>query len=193
MNYRSSASIVLLAISYAVAVWVVLFTARGVGFNSPLMAFCAVCLALGIVVVNSSTIHWSLPKALKPIRVWEASGAAYVLLGVALCGALLRRPPFRYLNPSVYVGTHSANLSKAYANILQAETAHFWALTCTVPLICYEITFQCWHGLGWLILFNVLFNVYPDLHLRRVRAQLESVMVRRARNEKLQTGLRFHG
>jgi hypothetical protein len=48
MNYRSSMSIVLLAISYAVAVWVVLFTARGVGFNSPLTVFCALgrlCLA----------------------------------------------------------------------------------------------------------------------------------------------------
>ena len=76
MIYRSSRLIILLAISCAAAAWVVLFTARGVGLNSPLTAFCAVCVALGIVVVNSSTIRWSLPKALKPIRVWEASGTA---------------------------------------------------------------------------------------------------------------------
>jgi hypothetical protein len=185
MNYRRSSLIILPAISYAAAVWVVLFAARGVGLNSPLTAFCAVGAALGIVVVNSSTIHWSLPKALEPIRVWEASGAAYALLGVSICGALLRRPPFRSFNSSVYVREHCANLGKTYANILKAETAHFWALTFTAPLICYEIARQCWHGLVWLILFNALFNIYPGLHLRKVRARLEPLMVRRGRNEKL--------
>jgi hypothetical protein len=184
MNYRGSRLIVLLAISCAAAVWVVLFTARGVGFNSPLTAFCAVCAALGIVVVNSSTIHWSLPKALKPIRVCEASGSAYVFLGVSICGALLRRPPFRSFNTSVYVGAHRANLGKTYASLLKAETAHFWALTLTAPLICHEITRHCWHGLVWLILFDVLFNIYPGLHLRKVRARLEPLMVRRGRNER---------
>ena len=185
MNYRSSRLIILPAISFAAAVWVVLFTARGVGLNSPLTAFCAVCTALGIVVVNSSTIHWSLPKALKPIRVWEASGAAYILLGISVYGALLRRPPFRSFNTSVYVGAHRADLGKTYAGILKAETAHFWALTFTAPLICYEITCQYWHGLVWLILFNALFNIYPGLHLRKVRARLEPLMIRRGRNEKL--------
>ena len=185
MNHRSSMVIVLLTISYCVAIWIILFTASGVGINSPLTAFCAVCAALGIVVVNSSTICWSLPKPLKAIRVWEASGSAYVLFGVSICGALLRRPPFRYLNASVYVGAHSANLANAHANILKAETAHFWALTFTGPLICYEMFGQCWHGLGWLILFNALFNVYPGLHLRQVRARLEPLMVRGRRNAKL--------
>jgi hypothetical protein len=32
--------------------------------------------------------------------------------------------------------------------------------------------------LGWLILFNALFNIYPGLHLRQVRARLESLMSR---------------
>jgi len=185
MNYRISRLIILLAISCAAAIWLVLFAARGVGLNSPLTAFCAVCVALGIVVLNSSAIHWSLPKALKPIRAWESSGAAYVLLGVSICGALLRRPPFRYFNTSVYAGEHCANLGKTYASILKAETAHFWALTFTAPLICYEITCQYWHGLVWLILFNALFNIYPGLHLRKVRARLEPLMMRRGRNEKL--------
>ena len=184
MNHRSSMLIVLLTISCGVAIWIVLFTASGAGINSPLTAFCAVCVALGIVVVNSSTIRWSLPKALYPIRIWEASGAAYMIFGVSICGALLRRRPFRYLNTSVYIGEHRANLTKTHANILKAETAHFWALTFTAPLLCYEIACQCWHGLGWLILFNMFFNVYPGLHLRQVRARLEPLMVRCRRNRK---------
>jgi hypothetical protein len=45
--------------------------------------------------------------------------------------------------------------------ILEAETAHFWALTFTGSLILYEITCRCRHGLGWLILFNALFQPLP--------------------------------
>ena len=184
MSFRSSRMILQLAFSSAVAVWVVLLLARGLGLRSPMTAFGTVGVALGIVVVNSSIVSWSVPKRLMPVRAWEISGLTYPLLGISIFGKVLRRVPFRYLNTSVYIGGHRSDLLSTYANILQAEAAHYWAFTLTVPLIIYQFTCQSWYGLGWLFLFNALINIYPSLHLRQVRGRLEPLMQRCKEREK---------
>lgn len=181
MIYRVCRMIVLLIVSCAIAVWIVLFNMRGVGMDSPLTAFCAACGALGIVVVNSSTIRWSLPEPVKLIRHWEISGSVYRLLGVSIFGSLLRRPPLRYTNTSVYTERHRGDLAKTHSSILKAETAHFWAFAFTLPLIAYQIACRSWRGLFWLMLFNALFHVYPGLHLRSVRGRIESIALKRRR------------
>jgi hypothetical protein len=178
MTYGIIRRIVLLALSSAVAVLVVFLYAHNLGLRSPIAALSVVGAALGIVSVNLFTVRWSVPKALLPVRTWEASGRAYALLGVSIYGALLRRPPLRYFNTSVYVGERRANLPSTYANFLRAEGAHFWAFTFTTPLVFYELIHQWWDGFGWLLLFNAIFNVYPVLHLRQVRARLEFLMQR---------------
>jgi hypothetical protein len=185
MSFRSSRMILQLAFSSAVAVWVVLLLARGLGLRSPMTAFGTVGVALGIVVVNSSIVSWSVPKRLMPVRAWEISGLIYPLLGISIFGKVLRRVPFRYLNKSVYMGGRRSDLYGIYANILQAEAAHYWASTLTMPLMIYEFTCQSWYGLGWLFLFNVLINICPSLHLRRVRGRLEPLMQRCKEREKL--------
>jgi hypothetical protein len=184
MTYRIIWRIVLLALSFIMAVFVVFLSVRGFGFHSPMTALSAVGAALCIVVVNLSTICWSIPKGLLPVRAWEASGPAYTLLGISIYGALLRRPPLRYFNTTVYVGGRRAGLPSTYANILEAEAAHFWAFTFTAPLMIYELTHKWWDGFGWLLLFNAIFNIYPCLHLRRVRARLEQVLRCHGRREK---------
>lgn len=104
MNLRISRMVAQLAFSSAVAVWVVLLLARGLGLHSPMTAFGAVGVALGIIVVNSSNVHWSVPKGLMPVRAWETSGSTYSLLGISIYGRGLRQVPFRYFNTSVYIG-----------------------------------------------------------------------------------------
>ena len=72
MPYRRCGWIIWMRISCAAAVWIVLVHVRSVGLDSPLTAFCATCGALGIVVVNSSTIRWFLPKFVMR-QSWEKS------------------------------------------------------------------------------------------------------------------------
>lgn len=177
-------SILRLALFSVAAVWFVLLSARGIGFHSPITAFCAVGVALGIVVANASTIRWAIPKGLLPVRAWETSGSAYALLGISIFGWLLQRAPLRYFNTSVYTKGRRADLRSAYANLLYAEAAHFWAFIFTMPLAVYELARPCWHGIGWLFLFNTLVNVYPGLHLRQARARLEPLLRRHEKRKK---------
>jgi hypothetical protein len=170
-----------LVISSALAVYIVFIVAHNLGFRSPIMALSSVGCALGVVVANMSTVCWSIPKALAPVRSWETSGRVYELLGVYIYGAFLRRPPLRYFNTSVYVKSRRADLPNVYVSIMRAEAAHFWAFTITSPIMVYELMNQWWDGLGWFLLFHAFFNIYPGLHLRHIRARIETVIRRKPR------------
>jgi hypothetical protein len=144
-----------------------------VGYRSPLFAVIAAADALGVVALTRPAFHWGLPAFLRSAREWERTGRLYRLLGVPQFGALLRRPPLRYLNTMVYVRGHGAELAQVRSSILDAEGAHFWAVMLTIPLIGYDLSRGWWDSVLGVLAFHIALNAYPTFHLRSVRIRIE--------------------
>jgi hypothetical protein len=60
-----------------------------------------------------------------------------------------------------------------------AEAAHFWAALATFPYLVFLLGKGAWSTFFAVAAFNVVGNVYPLLHLRRVRFRLERILTSR--------------
>ena len=107
------------------------------------------------------------------------TGTLYQRLGVLRFGQWLREPPLRYLNASVYLAGKQWDLQSLYRQAASAEATHFWAALLFTPYIAF-VWAQGHRGVATLfLLVQVLFNVYPILHLRLLRGRLDGMCARR--------------
>jgi len=107
---------------------------------------------------------------------FEQSGRLYEALGVRWFQAVLRRPGAygSRVFPSYSRGHHGAEA--LVAATLGPETAHALIfVVITVLALDTGVRRGWWDTAAWLIVFNVLFNAYPVLSLRQVRARVERV------------------
>jgi hypothetical protein len=146
---------------------------RYTGYRSPFFALIAVADILGFVALTRAVLPWGLPRPLRPLRAWERTEKLYRLLGAAWFGMLIRVPPFRYLDSTVYLGARRGELAQLRSNVLRAEGAHFWGTLLTFPLLAYWLLNGWWDSLLCVAVFHVVLNLYPVIHLRLVRARIE--------------------
>ena len=69
--------------------------------------------------------------------------------------------------------------AKVQYQIEGAEAAHFWAAALLVPYMVFAGVQNWWSVVGWLMVVQVVGNVYPILHLRWVRGRLQRIIDRR--------------
>jgi hypothetical protein len=144
-----------------------------VGSASPWLGFILMFYFLGLAKTAEPLFMLRLPGKIRDVRSWENDGVVYRYLAVSTFGRLLRETPLRYLNPTVYLVDGKPDLLKIYRQVASAEAIHFWAAVLFTPYI----------GFVWLtghkreamifLLIQLLFNVYPVLHLRTVRGRME--------------------
>ena len=153
---------------------------RALGADSPWLGLLLMFCFLGLAKVAEPLFMLRLPATLRAVRRWESDGAIYRALAVPAFGRLLRRTPLRHLNPAVYLAAGQPDLARVCRLAESAEAAHLWAAALLLPYI----------GFAWLsgqvreaaifLLVQLLFNVYPILHLRTARARLDRLLRRRA-------------
>jgi hypothetical protein len=177
-------SIVLLALASIALVVTLASCAKAVGVRSPMFALAAVGGTLGFVVVTGTVLPWRLPRRLRPMFSWELAGELYRILGVTAFGALLRRPPLRYFNASVYLSGRARALETVQTDVIAAEGAHFWAFLLSLPLLGYLMLHRSWEGVVWILALSTVIHVYPSLHLRHTRARLQHVGQRGSRAKR---------
>lgn len=149
------------------------------GTSTPWLGLLGMFYLLGLSKVAEPLFLLRMPKALRAIRPFETDGAIYRRVLVPRYGKLLRDTPLRYLNLAVYLTRKQPNLTRLYRLTEAAEAAHFWAALLFTPYIGYV----WWAGhrreAALFLLIQVLFNVYPILHLRVVRGRLNRILQRR--------------
>jgi hypothetical protein len=152
---------------------------RVLGASSPWLGLLAMFYLLGLSKVAEPLFLLRMPRVLRAVRRSETNGTIYRRLLVPSYGKLLRGTPLRYLNTAVYLAPRRPDLSKLSRQAEAAEAAHFWAALVFTPYIGYV----WWAGQRWeaalFLLLQILFNIYPILHLRVVRGRLDRLLQRR--------------
>lgn len=149
-----------------------------VGVTSPWFGVMIMLDCLGLVAFARPLFLLKLPRFLREEREWEINGGIYKTLRVPAFGTLLRRTPLRYLNRMVYL-TRCRNPSRVQAEIEAAEASHLLAAAVLVPYMVYACLQGWWSGVAWLMVIQIVSNVYPILHLRWVRIRLNRLHDRR--------------
>jgi hypothetical protein len=131
---------------------------------------------LGLLDLAMPLVQLRLPRSIRDVRSWEIRGGPYRALGVPAFGAFLRGSPLRRLNQTVYIKGFSRDLMVVRTCIQSAEAAHFWGGLATMPYLSLAWIRGWWGTLTAVILFDLVANVYPILHLRSVRARIEQTL-----------------
>lgn len=149
-----------------------------VGSDSPWLGLLLMFYFMGLAKVGEPLFVLRVPGFVRDVRTWEVTGTLYQRLGVRRFGQWLREPLLRYLNASVYLAGGPRDLQSLRQQAASAEATHFWAALLFTPYIAF-VWAQGHRGVATLfLLIQVLFNVYPILHLRLLRGRLDGMCAR---------------
>jgi hypothetical protein len=171
---RSAAIFCAAAITFAVSFRMLGEVARG---DSPWLGLMLMFYSMGLAKIGGPLFVLRIPKVIRNVRDWETKGHAYNRLGVQRLGKLLIGSPLRFLNTSVYCG--GQDLQSLYRQAASTEAIHFWAALLFMPHIAL-IWVRGHEGVAACFLsVQMLVNVYPILHLRRLRGRLDALFGKR--------------
>lgn len=152
---------------------------RVFGADSPWLGLLLMFFFMGLAKMAQPLFMFRLPRTLRKVRAWETTGPIYDRLGVYGFGKTLRNTPLRYCNTSVYLPRGRHDLQKLYRQAASAEAIHFWAMVLFTPYIVFVALQGQIRVVAVFLLIQLLFHVYPILHLRALRGRLDQLYVRR--------------
>ena len=169
---RDLCRLVIVAIVFAVCFAMLV---DAVGPRSPWLGLLLMFYFMGLARVAEPLFRLRMPRVLRDVASGRATNAVDRWLGVRGFGAVLRHTPLRYLNDSVYRADGERSFAALRVQAESAEAIHFWAALLFSPYIVYVWSRGLIAEAIVFVVVQVLFNVYPILHLRHVRARLVRV------------------
>jgi hypothetical protein len=150
--------------------------ARVIGVQSPWLWLQAMFFFLGLAKTAQPLFMLRMPPAIRAVNPRAAEQKRRDWLGVRRFGEFLRNSPNRHINRWVYLNNGRRNFADLTRKLESSEAIHFWAAVLFTPYIVY-IGFRGYFAVAVLFLIvQVVFNVYPILHLRLVRARLSHLL-----------------
>ena len=156
----------------------IVMLAQVIGYASPWIALLLMFDLMALAKVAEPLFVLRMPATLRRVRRWESTSAVYRQLGVRLFGTVLRNTPFRFLNTGVYMSSEAKDLHRLYRRVASAEATHFWAALLFMAYIGHLYLSGRPQIATAFLAVQVLFNVYPILHLRLMRGRLEAILQR---------------
>ena len=148
------------------------------GFRSFTSALLLNCLVVSWVALAGQFVSFVLGSRYYRIRPFEQEGRIYEKVGTGLFQVLVGRGPWTILNPTLRFSGKVAQLAGLEKEMRKAEGGHLLAFI-TVTLATVFAAVQGWlDAAGWLLLFNVPFNLYPVMLQRCNRARIQRVLGR---------------
>jgi len=135
-----------------------------------------------LVWLISHVVRFAFPPRYYRLRPFEIDGRLYRSLGVGTFKWLLFKSGVELLNFSVRLSDGKTGLHGLERGIREAETDHAIALLMMVAITIHAATNAWWALASWLLVANVVANVYPIMLQRHNRARLLPVL------EKLRGG-----
>jgi hypothetical protein len=145
-----------------------------IGIHSPWLILLLMFYFLGIAKVAEPLFKLRMPSSLYAIREWERDEVWIRRLCVFNFGRMLRHTPLRFFNANVYLSRRKPDMSRVLMHAESAEATHFWAAVLFTPLMVYVAFSQPWLVVAVFLIVQVLFNIYPILHLRQTRSRIKS-------------------
>lgn len=149
---------------------------RVYGIRSPWLGLFSMFYFMGIAKSAEPQILFRMPSALRTVDLSVAQRDWQDRMGIRRFGSFLRKTPLRYLNNSVYFTSREQNVSAMSRKLEAAEAIHFWAAVLFTPYIAYILSRGFFAEAFLFVLIQVVFNLYPILHLRLVRARLTRLL-----------------
>jgi len=164
------------------AIWIILLTTAGVLPAAMLMIRLAqhhlfIGLAASLLAVAGARSGWEMDGSYWPLRDWEMW--VYRALGVPLFGLFVIRG--RYLKRvAQQIGAPvppvtRATVSNVAASAATFERIHLAALIASLPLMIASWWVGWTHWTWFLLVSNVVLNVYPIMLQRYLRARIENM------------------
>jgi hypothetical protein len=116
-------------------------------------------------------ISYRLPASYYAMRPFEKGGRIYDYLGVRWYRRCLRRVLWS-VNPAVLRSEPGARKDMIRAT-QGPEAGHLIIFVVILAITVWASVSGWWGAVVWLLLFNLLHNLYPVLSLRQVRARLD--------------------
>ena len=179
--HTSRTVILVVGVALALALSIVML-AQVIGYASPWIALLVMFDLMAVAKIAESLFVLRMPTSLSEVRRWELTSDLYRQLGVRLFGSVLRNTPLRFLNTGVYLSSDVKDLNSLYRRVASAEATHFWAALLFMAYIGYlYLSGRPQIATGFLAV-QVLFNIYPILHLRLMRGRLDAILQRQPKN-----------
>jgi hypothetical protein len=146
-----------------------------IGLSSPWLGLLAMFYLMGLLKVAEPLFILRMPSALRAVGPGLLDHRRYRWLGVRGFGEILRNTPLRHFNRSVYRSGGRQSFEKLVRQVESAEATHFWTAVLFTPYIAYVWSRGFLTETILFVAVQVVFNVYPILHLRMVGARLSRV------------------
>lgn len=150
------------------------------GTRNPVFAFAINWLVMTWVAILGGVLHITmpLPSSYYRIRQFETNGRLYEILGVRFFKVVLIRSPLALLNPTIRHTGDRSTLFDLDRKMRDAEAGHLFIFIMMSLTILYTAIKGWWVFAAWLMVFNILFNVYPVMLQRYNRARLTPILKR---------------
>jgi fatty acid desaturase len=139
-------------------------------------------VSMSLVWLTRQVVPFALPPEYYRPRPFESDGRLFRRLGVVTFKWLLFKSRVELLNFSARLSHGRSGLHGLERGIRQAETDHAIALLVMVVITIYAATNAWWALVGWLLLANVVANLYPIMLQRHNRARLLPILGRADRS-----------
>ena len=170
--------VLLVLIVSVVHLYLLKWVLNAFGFRSVTFALLANWLIVSWVALAGQFVSFVLGSSYYRIRPFEQEGHLYEKVGTRLFQKLVGRGPWTILNPTLRFSGKVAQLSDLEKEMHKAEAGHLLAFL-TVSLATVFAASRGWlDAVGWLLLFNIPFNLYPVMLQRRNRARIQRIQAR---------------
>jgi hypothetical protein len=135
-------------------------------------AFSLTWLIMAFVAAVTSRIFVRLdPKRFRLAR-WEREGRIYDRVGLSAVRWVLRHTPLGWLNPNIKVRSGGSDMDRLLRDMNAVEGVHILAAGMSLAAAAiYILAGQAAVGI-WLVIFTILFNVYPVMLQRWNRGRI---------------------
>lgn len=145
-------------------------------FRYPGGAVLVYALSMTLVWLMRRLVPFALPHRYHRLRPFEIGGRLYRGLGIVTFNWLLRKSGIEILNLSARLSHGRAGLVGFERGIREAETDHAIVLLVMGVVTLYAAVNAWWALTSWLLLANVVANMYPIMLQRHNRARLRPVL-----------------
>jgi len=176
MNFLRKAFLVLMV--SAVHLYLLKWVLDAYGFRSFAFALLSNCLIVSWVALAGQFVSFVLGSRYYRIRPFEREGHLYEKVGTGFFQMLVGRGPWTILNPTLRFSGKVAQLAGLEKEMRKAEGGHLLAFIAVILATVFAAVQGWLDAAGWLLLFNVPFNLYPVMLQRCNRARIQRVLGR---------------
>lgn len=178
--------VLLFTLTTSIVIYLLIWAMHAFGLRSLTFAFLLNWLSMAWVATSSLVLQVAFGPSYSAIKPFEQDGRFYEHLGIRLFKRLIRRGPLAIFSLHFRLPKEQSvpALRKLESDMCGAETIHVCIFLIMLLFIGYALCRGWLDTAAWLLLFNLLLNVYPVMLQRYNRIGLQALIQQQAQADK---------